>query len=115
MSIECYFCTKIICRIIDIDYHHNLHELACPDGVLSVIFARNCFEKLDATQLGVEVRIDISVSVREAAVEIDIVGGQGMLKCNCTTTCSKGRCSCKKANFKCNSRSHLDNSKCLNK
>ena len=42
--------------------------------------------------------MDITVSVREAAGEIDIGGGQGMLKCNCTTTCSNGRCSCKKAN-----------------
>ena len=32
---------NIICLIINIDYHHNLHELACSAGVLSVMFARN--------------------------------------------------------------------------
>ena len=54
---------NIICRIIDIDYHHNLHELACQAGVLSVIFARNRFEKPDSDHIGIEVRMDISVSV----------------------------------------------------
>ena len=44
----------IICRIIDIDYHHNLHELACPVEVLSVMFAPNCFENIDSAQLGVK-------------------------------------------------------------
>ena len=79
------------------------------------MFARNCFEKLDSAQLGIEVRMDISVSVRKVAGEIDIGGGQGMLRCNCTTTCSNGRCSCKKANLKFNSRCHHNNSKCLSK
>ena len=57
---------NIICRIIDIDYKHNIYELACQAGVLSIMFARNSFEKLDSTQLGIEVRMDKGVSVREA-------------------------------------------------
>ena len=79
------------------------------------MFARNSFEKLDSTQLGIEVRMDKGVSVREAVGIIDIGGGQGMAKCNRTTTCLKGRCSCKLAKLLCNSRCHHNNSKCLNK
>ena len=51
------------------------------------MFTRNGFEKLDSAQLGVEVRMDISVSVREAAGETDFGGDQGTLKCNCSITC----------------------------
>ena len=105
---------NILCRIVDID-QHNLHELACRAGVLSNMFARNCFEKLESNQLNIEVKLNIRVTVCEAASSIDIAGGQGMLKCNCTTTCQSGRCSCKKAKLMCNSRCHHNNSKCLNK
>ena len=31
---------NLICRIVDIDYQYNVHELACEAGVLSVMFAR---------------------------------------------------------------------------
>ena len=50
---------NLICRIVDIDYKYNLHELACEAGVLSIMFARNCFDKLDSTDLSVTVRTDI--------------------------------------------------------
>ena len=31
---------NLICRIVDIDYQYNVHELECEAGVLSVMFAR---------------------------------------------------------------------------
>jgi hypothetical protein len=74
---------NLICRIVDIIYEKNLHELACEAGVLNILFARNCFEKIETSILNVNIKLDKSLSVREAAGVIDIGGGQGMLKCNC--------------------------------
>ena len=106
---------NLICRIVDIDYNHNVHELACEAGVLNVLFARNCFDKLDSTNLNVQVKMDKKVSVREAAGLVDIGGGQGMRKCNCTANCLKNSCTCKKNKLLCNSRCHHNNTSCKNK
>ena len=106
---------NIICRIVDVDYDKNIHELACEAGVLNIKFARNCFEKLDSKVLNVKIKLDKALSVREAASEIDIGGGQGMLKCNCKGECANRVCTCKKNNLLCNSRCHHNNSKCKNK
>ena len=43
-----------------------------------------------------------------------IVGGQGLRRCDCTTTCNTKRCKCKKANCFCNSRCHEGNKICCN-
>ena len=56
---------NIICRIIDIDFKYNMYELACQAGVLEIMYARNGFEKLESTQLGIEVRMDVKVNLRE--------------------------------------------------
>ena len=56
---------NIICRIVDIDYKHSLHELACEAGVLSTMFARNCFDKLEAKDLTVKIKLDKQVSVKK--------------------------------------------------
>ena len=74
---------NLICRIVDIDYIHNMHELACEAGVLNIMFARNCFERLKSKDLpNVHINCEKAISVREAASKIDIGGGQGMLKYN---------------------------------
>ena len=106
---------NIICRVVDYDNETDLFELACAAGALNIKFARNCFEKLESDDVAVTIKTDKKVSVREAASEIDIGGGQGMLKCNCCGECANNRCSCKKAALKCNSRCHHGNSKCKNK
>ena len=79
------------------------------------MFARNCFDKLDSPELNVEIKLDKKVSVREAANIVNVAGGQGVLKCNCTTECITKRCNCKKGNVLCNSRCHGSNNKCKNK
>ena len=106
---------NIVCKIIDYYKDPDLYELACSAGILNVKFARNCFEKLEADDIAIEIKVDKKLSVREAASEIDIGGGQGMLKCNCSGECANNRCSCKKSGLMCNSRCHHNNSKCKNK
>ena len=106
---------NLICRIVDIDYKYNLHELVCEVGVLSIMFARNCFDRLEASDLSIIMNLDKQVSVREAARLIDIGGGQGMLKGNCNSACQTGKCKCKDRKVLCNSRCHHNNTKCKNK
>ena len=91
---------NLICRIVDIICDKGLHEFACEAGVLSILFARNCFEKLKSSELDVVIKCDKKVSVREVASVIDIGGGQGLLKCQCTLECLTGRCKCKAAKLK---------------
>ena len=76
---------------------------------------RNCFDKLEAKDLTVKIKLDKLVSVREAASAVDIAGGQGFLRCNCGGNCSKLICKCKKSKVLCNSRCHQSNNKCINK
>ena len=78
------------------------------------MFARNCFQKLDAKDLNITIKLDKSVAVREAANTVDVVGGQGFMKCNCGTQCNSKRCACRKEIVFCNSRCRSSNKKCLN-
>jgi hypothetical protein len=86
-----------------------LHGLACEAGVLSTMFARNRFDKLEAKDLTVKIKLYKQVSVREAASAVDIAGGQGFLKCNCSGNCSKLNCKCQKKKVLCNSRWKFEN------
>ena len=104
---------NLICRIVDIDFTTNLNELACEAGVLDILFARNCFGKLDSEVLNVKIKLDKKLSVRAAASDVDIC--DGLLKCNCLGECLNKRCQCLKSNLKCNSRCHHNNSKFKNK
>ena len=55
------------------------------------------------------------ISVHQAIANISQTGGQGYLKCSCTTACRTLKCTCCfKANRKCNSRCHKKNGRCLN-
>ncbi|RNA29266.1 KRAB-A domain-containing 2-like [Brachionus plicatilis] len=106
---------NLICRIVDIDYDKSLHELASEAGVLNTLFARNCFELIKDCVVDIQVKLDKSLSVLEAVSQLSIGGGQGMVKCNCTSQCLTNRCSCKKGGLLCNSRCHGGNSSCKNK
>ena len=55
-----------------------------------------------------------SISVRQGVANSSLTGGQGYLKCKCTTACRTARCVCYKANRVCNSRCHPKNGNCLN-
>ena len=100
---------------MDIDYTHHMHELACEAGVLSTMFAWNSFDKIEAKDLDVVIKMDKQVSVREAADLVDIAGGQGVLKCNCGKKCDNMKCICRKKKVLWNLRCHQGNNQCVNK
>ncbi|CAF1013044.1 unnamed protein product [Brachionus calyciflorus] len=107
---------NLICRIIDIEYERSLYELACEVGVFTEMFARNCFDLVKDSNILLNIRTDKTVKgVRAAVTELSIGGGQGMIKCNCTSQCSTNRCSCKKSKLLCNSKCHGSNPGCKNK
>ena len=54
------------------------------------------------------------ISVREGLKNISLTGGQGHIKCSCTTGCSNARCACFKAGRRCGSKCHPKASNCCN-
>ena len=61
-----------------------------------------------------EINCETTISVRGAASNQSLSGGQGFLKCSCKSKCSSNRCKCKKNGKLCNSRCHNSGS-CDNK
>ena len=57
-----------------------------------------------------ELNCETSISVREAASQQSLSGGQGFLKCSCKSKCSRNRCKFKKNGVQCNSRCHSSGS-----
>ena len=57
---------------------------------------------------------ETEVSLRTAARQESLGGGQGIFKCNCTGNCITKGCKCYKAGLKCNSRRQNQKS-CTNK
>ena len=47
---------------------------------------------------------------------LGVLGGgqQGIVSCNYRSDCTKNSCLCKKANWLCSSRCHMNNNKCKN-
>ncbi len=54
------------------------------------------------------------VTGREAAHFISLVGGQGVIHCNCRGSCTTNSCSCKKAGRLCSSHCHRNSQCCKN-
>ena len=107
---------NLICRVVDIDFTHSLYELACEAGVFNDMFARNSFDLVKEANIVINISTETSVkSIRQAVNVLSNGGGQGMIKCNCTSSCVTNRCSCKKSNLLCNSRCHGANTYCKNK
>lgn len=99
------------------------YRLACRAGVLKTLRMRSYLkpfpnatpELMDLADVMRNWRSMPEVGERACSKFISSVGGQGMLRCSCTTTCNTNRCSCFKAGRECNSRCHKANSKCCNK
>ncbi|XP_063415454.1 uncharacterized protein LOC134697237 [Mytilus trossulus] len=53
-----------------------------------------------------DINCETTLSVREAATDQSLSGGQGFFKCSCKTKCLSNRCKCKKNGRQCNSRCH---------
>ena len=62
----------------------------------------------------IERSIGTKTTIRTAAKNVSLVGGQGFTFCNCKTGCKGNRCKCAKNGLKCNSRCH-DKLTCDNK
>ena len=93
----------------------HLWKLGCKSGVLDQWYSRNQFQPTLEKFMRVEdVPLETEVSLRTAARQESIGGGQGVFKCNCTGNCITKRCKCYKAGLKCNSRCHNQRS-CTNK
>jgi hypothetical protein len=83
--------------------------LGTKHGILKSTYSRNNFElRKNPNLLTLDKTNDkIEITVREASKVESLVGGQGMVKCNCTSQCFK-------AGLLCNSRCY-DNRTCCNK
>ena len=75
--------------------------------------ARNDFE-LSNVVVKLDNYPDTKISVRKAVNKVSMTGGQGFVRCNCTTKCKRKTCTCKKLGVLCNSRCH-NSSSCANK
>ena len=85
----------------------HLWKLGCKTGVLDQWYSRNQFQPTLEKFMSVsDVSLEREVSLRTAAKQESMGGGQGYFKCNCTGNCQTKRCKCFKANLKCNSRCH---------
>ena len=98
------------------------YRLACEKGQLKNLYARSYIKPIphaNPSLMGLQEAYDSwqglsKITERQAARSTSIVGGQGLVRCHCTTKCDTKRCKCKKANRFCNSRCHKGNSKCCN-
>ena len=85
----------------------HLWKLGCKSGVLDQWYSRNQFQPTVEKFMSIaDVPVEIEVSLRTAARQESIGGGQGYFRCNCTGNCITKRCKCFKADLKCNSRCH---------
>ena len=89
-------------KAIVLESHPEGHiwKLGCKSGVLDQWYSRNQFMSV------ADVALETEISLRTAAKQESMGGGQGYFKCNCTGNCQTKRCKCFKANLKCNSRCH---------
>ena len=87
--------------------HGHLWKLGCSSGVLDQWYSRNQFQPtLEKFMSKDDVPMEQEISLRSAARQESISGGQGYFRCNCTGNCQTKRCKCFKAELKCNSRCH---------
>jgi hypothetical protein len=106
---------NILCLITKIDSNKQ-YTLATKHGILKGTYSRNYFELCKNPNLLTLDKINdkIEITLRQASTAESLVGGQGMVKCNCTSQCKTKLCSCLKAGLLCNSRCHNSRT-CCNK
>ena len=84
----------------------GLYTVGCREGILGPKFTAADLSAIEQPLIKAEEVPDVCLSIRTATARA--TGGQGYTKCQCTTQCTSGRCSClrKKAYSKCNWRCH---------
>ena len=97
------------------------YRLATTNAVIKGLFTRPYLRPLVATPALMGLSSALSGwksmperSQRTCANNLSMVGGQGMLRCDCKGDCLHGKCKCSRAGRMCNSRCHKGNSKCRN-
>ena len=99
---------NILGIILDID-ENNMYTIAVKAGILQGKYSRNQFDLcpqvlLDTTM----VNQSQVIGLRKAVAAESASGGQGFVKCNCTSAkrCQSNQCRCFKAKTLCSSRCH---------
>ena len=84
----------------------GFYTLGTRAGTLKSKYTCIEFEVCRSFLLQIEDVPDKTVSLRKAVAELSSGGGQGYLRCDCTTLCRTARCKCKRESLLCNSRCH---------
>lgn len=97
------------------------YRLAASHAVLQGLYTRPYLQQLRATPelMGLEGVLENwknmrVLSARATSNASSLVGGQGMVRCNCLGNCLQGKCKCLKAGRLCNSRCHKGSKRCKN-
>ena len=96
------------------DKVNNSYTLACKDGVLEERLQRPYISTVGIQTPSTYMLDSVlenwksmpQLSQRQLITSLNRTGQQGQLHCNCKKGCSSKRCSCIRANVKCNSRCH---------
>ena len=94
------------------------YKLGTKSGVLKGLFSRHQFQASPTNFLErSDINLDnVDVCVRTAARLQSLNSDQTPTKCACKGKCSDRRCTCKKSNFKCNSKCACNSGKiCKNR
>lgn len=90
-----------------VNQKNNLYQIGTSSGILKTWLPRNEIQK---TPIQMSDPIPTKeFTVREAASETSVYGGQGFDKCSCKASknrCGTDKCSCFKKKIMCNSRCH---------
>jgi hypothetical protein len=91
-------------------------KLGCKAGKFDANFQPNMFVTLPEKLIHKDdVPATVLTSVRVAVKKLSNFGGQGYIRCGCTTTkCMNGKCKCRASKLACNSRCHPSRSCCNN-
>ena len=90
--------------VVILKEEEGLYTVGCREGILRTKFTPADLSGIKQSLIKSEEVPDICLSMRTATARA--TGGQGYTKCQCTTQCTSGRCSCLRKEMKCNSRCH---------
>ena len=117
---------NLTCVVVDCVRKGEIEEelkyrLASSHAVLNGLYTRPYLQQLRTTpalmnlQGALENWRDMRVqSERASSNALSLVGGQGMVRCNCLGNCLQGKCRCLRAERRCNSRCHKGSKRCKN-
>ena len=90
--------------VVILKEEEGLYTVGCREGILRPKFTPADLSGIKQSLIKSEEVPHICLSIRTATARA--TGGQGYIKCQCTTQCTSGRCSCLRKEIKCNSRCH---------